>query len=132
MNKSVIVRLLRIAALTGAFALLGLTAGCVEPAEPGGAGLTFVDGILATTLKADLSTATAAAGIAIDRLGLTRAGESRDELTDTLVLRSAANRRIEIKLEYAGAALTRVTIQVGSFGDRPLSVAILEKIKAGL
>ncbi len=132
MNKYVIFRLFHIVALAGAFALLGLTAGCVDPAETGGPGYTYVDGILTSTLKADLSTATNAASVAVDRLGLTRAGESRDELSDTLILRSAANRQIEIKLEYAGASLTRLIIQVGSFGDRPLSVAIMEKVKAGL
>lgn len=132
MNIYVIVRLLQVAAMAGVLVLLGLTAGCVDPAETGGPGYTYVDGILTSNLKTDLRTASGAASVAVDRLGLTRAGESRDELTDTLILRSAANRRIEIKLEYAGASLTRLTIQVGSFGDQPLSVAIMEKIKAGL
>lgn len=122
-----------VAALGLAAATL-LTSGCVAVVAAGaGAGaVAYLRGDLDATLGVGLDPAVRAANQAIERLRFAKVSESRDAMQAILVARNAADKRIEIKLERASDALTKIKIRVGVFGDEALSLAILEKVKANL
>ena len=49
-----------------------------------------------------------------------------------LVARTALDKKVGITLANSGKKLTSIKIRVGLFGDGALSLAILDRIKAGL
>lgn len=119
------------AALIGAAAA---TSGCVVVAAGAGAGaaVAFVRGKLDANVGASFDATVNATNRAIQQLGFAKVSESRDALKDVFIVRNAADKKITIELGNLANNLTKVEIRVGVFGDEPLSIAILEKIKANL
>jgi hypothetical protein len=119
------------AVLNGAAAA---TSGCVAVAAGAGAGaaVAYVRGDLEATLGSSYDNAANATNRAIQQLGFAKVSEKRDTLVDVFTVRNAADKKIEIRLDNLANNLTKVRIRVGVFGDEPLSIAILEKIKGNL
>jgi len=118
-----------------ALALLASTSGCLAVAAGAGAGaaVAYVRGQLEANLGADFDVTATATNRAIQQLGFAKVSESKDALTDIFVVRTASDKRIDIKLENLAHGLTKVKIRVGHFfGDEALSISILDKIKANL
>lgn len=115
-------------------AVLIATSGCMVVAAGAGAGaaVAYVRGQLEATVSADLDTTADATNQAIEQLKFAKVSERRDALEDTFIVRNAADKKIEIHLENVGRNLTKVEIRVGIFGDEPLSISILERIKSNL
>jgi len=119
-----------------ALAALALTSGClalvVGAAAGAGATVAYTNGTLEGWLDAGFDRSLAATGKAVEQLGFVKIGENRDDVSTTVIARTAADKKIEIKLSHAGDRLTQVRIRAGLLGDKDLSQAVLGKIKGAL
>ena len=117
-----------------AVGLMAGTSGCVAVVAGAGAGaaVAYVRGDLDGTVNAGFEKAVKAVNGAVADLKFTKVSESKDAMLAIIIARNAADKRIEIRVEQAGEKLSKVKIRVGVFGDEALSLAILDKIKAGL
>jgi hypothetical protein len=134
MKKNLASYLTRFAPVFLLLAITLTTAGCLAVAAGAGAGaaVAYARGRLETTVPAGYEQTVTATSRAIEQLGFSKISERKDSLIDLITVRNAADKKIEIRLENLARELTRVRIQVGVFGDEPLSLAILDKIKANL
>ena len=123
------------------FAVLGLAllgglaalSGCLAVAAGAGAGVVaYVRGDLETTLANDYTPVVGATRNAVKDLEFVKVSDNKDAFRAVFVSRTALDKKVEISLTNAGKNLTNIKIRVGVFGDEQLSLAILEKIKAGL
>ncbi len=120
------------ALLLGLSALL-LSSGCLAVAAGAGAGaVAYVRGDLNATLEGSLDQTVRAASRAVQQLEFVKVSESKDALLGLIVVRTAADVRVEIKVERVGDHLSKVNIRAGIFGDEKLSLAVLDKIKSNL
>jgi len=112
---------------------LALTSGCLAMAAGAGAtAVGWVKGELRTTVNGSFEDSVAAANKAVQQLQFVKESERKDALLAIIVARNAADKKIQIRLERVGGALTNVKIRVGFFRDDAVCLAILEKIKANL
>lgn len=113
---------------------LAVLPGCVVVAAAGaGAGaVAYVRGELNATLDSDYNRVVQATRQAIQELEFAKVSDNKDALQAILIARTAADKKIEIKIANPGNKLTTVKIRVGVFGDEALSQAILARIRAGL
>ena len=119
------------AALLG-ISLIGLS-GCIMAAAGAGAGaMAYVSGELKADLNTDYSKVVDSARLAIKELEFAKVSENKDALKAVLVARTAMDKKVEIIIVNSGKKLTNIKIRVGLFGDEALSMAILDKIKAGI
>ncbi|ACB74869.1 DUF3568 family protein [Opitutus terrae] len=128
------VRVVALLSLAVSLAVVAGMTGCVAVAAGAGAGaaVAWVRGELQTNLSADFENAVRATNRALTQLQLAKISEKKDALNAVITARNAADKKIEIQLANAARNLTKVEIRVGVFGDEPLSIAILEKIKDNL
>jgi Protein of unknown function (DUF3568) len=112
---------------------LAFLPGCVVVAAGAGAGaVAYIRGELNATLDSDYNRVVLAARQAIQDLEFAKVSENKDALQAILIARTAADKKIEIKMANPGNKLTTVKIRVGVFGDEALSQAVLARIRAGL
>jgi hypothetical protein len=124
-------RQLLVAALLG-ISLAGLS-GCIVAAAGAGAGaMAYAGRELETTLPNDYSKVVRATQNAVQRLEFTKVSEQKDALKAVLVSRTGLDKKVEITITNSGNKTTHISIIVGLIGDKELSVAILDKIKAEL
>ncbi len=126
--------LVKAAVVLGLAAALGSTSGClVVAAGAAGAGtVAYVRGELDAHVSADYEAVDRAARRAVSQLEFLLINEKRDAFTADITARSAADKKIEIKLAKQADNLTKVQIRIGLFGDEMMSRAILDRIKADL
>ncbi len=121
-----------LAAILLGISLAGLS-GCILAAAGAGAGaVAYAGRELEATLPSDYSKVVRATQEAIQRLEFTKVSEQKDALKAVLVSRTGLDKKVEITITNTGNKTTRVSIVVGLIGDKELSVAILDKIKAEL
>ena len=115
-------------------AVLPLLSGCVAVlAGAAGAGtVAWVEGRLDGTLDKSFPKVEKAADRAITDLQFVKISEKKDALNAILIVRTAEDKKIEIKVIRVGDTTTKVQIRVGVFGDEGQSLAILDRIKANL
>ena len=108
-------------ALTAA-ALSVALAGCwaVAAGAAGAGAVAWVEGRLDANLNADFERSAKAADLAIHDLQFAKISEKKDALEDTLVARTAGDRRVEIKVMKVTEQTSKVQIRVGVFGDEAL------------
>jgi len=124
-------RRLLVVALLG-ISLAGLS-GCILAAAGAGAGaMAYAGRELETTLPNDYSKVVRATQNAVQRLEFTKVSEQKDALKAVLVSRTGLDKKVEITITNSGNKTTHISIVVGLIGDKELSVAILDKIKAEL
>ena len=112
--------------------LLGL-AGCEAMDNAGATAVAYVRGELQTNVTSDYNKTVEASRAAIKDLEFIKVSENKDAFSAKLVARTAQDKKVEIELTNSGKKLTNIKIRVGLIGgDQPLSMAILDKIKAGL
>ncbi len=114
-----------------------LTTGCILVAAGAGAAAgvgtyAYVSGELKTTLDAPLDRTWAATQAAMKDLNYPITSEQKDALEARLIARTAADKKVTVKLVKVTNNTTEVRVRVGTFGDESLSQLILEKIKARL
>ncbi len=122
------------AAVAAAVLVLASLTGCVAVVAAGaGAGtVAYVRGELDSTLSAGYDTSVTAANRAIQQLQFAKISESRDALTDKIIVRTAGDRKVVIWVDKMSDLSSKVRIRVGWFGDEALSLTVLEKIRANL
>ena len=124
-------RRLLVVALLG-ISLAGLS-GCILAAAGAGAGaMAYAGRELETTLPNDYSKVVRATQKAVQQLEFTKVSEQKDALKAVLVSRTGLDKKVEITITNSGNKTTHISIVVGLIGDKELSVAILDKIKAEL
>ena len=112
--------------------LLPGLAGCGAMAGAAAA-VAWVEGELETTVTADYNKTVEATRAAIKNMEFVKVSENKDAFSAKLVARTAQDKKVEINLTNTGKKLTSIKIRIGLIGgDQPLSLAILDKIKAGL
>jgi len=113
-------------------AIPGLT-GCIAVAAGAGAGaVAYVTGELESNLPNDYSRVVDATRQAIGDLEFVKVSENKDGNAAKFVARTALDKKIVINLVNTGKKLTNIKIRVDLLGDQQLSMAVLDKIKAGL
>jgi len=117
-----------------AMALALLTPGCIAVLAGTGAGaaVAYSMGRLDTVASADLARTERATDAAIAQLQFFKISEKSDALDAVFIARTSEDKRVRIELSKEGDQVTRIWIRVGVFGDEAVSLAILEKIRAGL
>jgi len=124
-------RRLFVAALLG-ISLAGLS-GCIVAAAGAGAGaMAYAGRELEVTLPNEYSKVVRATQKAVQQLEFTKVSEQKDALKAVLVSRTGLDKKVEITITNSGNKTTHLSIIVGLIGDKELSVAILDKIKAEL
>jgi ABC-type Na+ efflux pump permease subunit len=115
-------------------AVLPLLSGCVVVlAGAASAGtVAWVEGRLDSPLDANFDRAEQAVNRAVEQLKFVKVNEKKDALNAILIVRTAEDKRVEIKVIRVGDMTSRVQIRVGVFGDKGQSLAILDRIKGDL
>lgn len=120
--------------IVGLFVGMLFQTGCVVVAAgAAGAGtVAYVRGELEASVPRGLPTAMVATRAALEQLKLIKISDKEDALTGVIVARTADDKKIEIKISAVGEGIAKVQIRVGVFGDKIVSTAILDRIKANL
>lgn len=127
MNKQVI------SATALLFCIAIFAHGCVVAAIGAGAGtVAYVRGDLQTIETADIDTLYKAVKIAANRLELNITKTAKDQMSATVILRDALDKKIKIKLKRIDDENTKLSIRIGLFGDETKSRFIYAKIKENL
>lgn len=108
--------------------------GCVAVVAAGaaGTGVAWYSGKLEAHVDKDLDSVYRATQKALTQLEFAKVSENKTAVDAQMVSRTALDKKVEITLHRSAAAATKVSIRVGVFGDEPLSLTILDKIKANL
>jgi hypothetical protein len=117
-------------ALTGCsrqWVILGTAAAAV-----GVGAYAYIKGDLKRTYDVNMDTAWSAAVKAVDDLKLTTESKTHDAFTGNIKGKMADGTSFEINLKRVGENVTEVGVRLGTFGDRPKSEAIHDKILANL
>ena len=114
--------------------LLPLLTGCVVAvAGAAGAGaMAYVSGELESTVDQDFSKTFAATQAGLKNLEFARISEEKTAIDAKFIYRTALDKKVTVKLNRVTDKTTKISIRVGLVGDKPLSISILEKIKANL
>lgn len=126
---------LRILAVTLAVMPVAWTAGCFAVAAGAAAGaatVAYVRGELSASISRNIDDVDRATNRAAEQLGFARINESSDALARVITLRTAEDKKIEVRLNRTTDHLTSVKIRVGLLGDEAISRALLDKINANL
>jgi hypothetical protein len=107
---------------------------CIAVAAAGaaGAGVAWVRGTLEVNLEDNLDVVYKATQNAVRELEFAPVNERKSGVDASVLARTALDKRVEIVLKKIGPNTTHVSIRVGVFGDETLSLAVLDRIKAGL
>ncbi|MBW2332890.1 MAG: DUF3568 family protein [Deltaproteobacteria bacterium] len=95
----------------------------------GGGAVGYFGGELKSTEEVSLNTAWDATQKAMKDLEFTITSKEKDVFDAQLIAKGVANKTIKIKLKRQSNMLTEIRIRVGTFGDKSLSLQILESIK---
>jgi len=118
--------------------MLGLSflvsSGCPPPVfllggATGAGTVAYVGGELKTVQDVSLNKAWNATQKAMKDLGFTITSKEKDAFNGQLTSKGVANKIIKIKLKRESNRLTEIRIRVGTFGDKSVSLKILESIK---
>ena len=114
-----------------------ISSGCPAPVfllggATGAGTVAYVGGELKTVEKVSLNKAWNATQKAMNNLGFTITSKEKDAFNSKLIAKGAANKIIKIKLKRKSDTLTEIRIRVGTFGDKSVSLKILEGIKKQL
>jgi len=112
-------------------ALLPVLSGCfaVVAAGAAGTGVAWYNGRLESTLGSDYNRVVNATRTALTQLEFAKVSENKDALKAVFIYRTAQDKKVEITLTKVTETTTKVEIRIGFFGDEPMSITVLEKIK---
>jgi hypothetical protein len=116
--------------------LLGLSllinSGCPAVLLGGAAGagsVAYITGELKSTEEVPMSRAWRATQKTMNDLGFAITSMEKDAFYGQIIARGAGDKKVKIKLERQSDKLTGIRIRVGTFGDEPLSLQILNNIR---
>lgn len=127
------VRSTAFALVIAALPLVG-TSGCLAVAAgAAGAGtVAYIRGELDTSVSHPIDQVDNATNRAAAQLRFVKISEVADALTRVITLRTAEDKKIDVRLNRTSGNLTRVRIRVGIFGDETISRALMNQISADL
>lgn len=108
------------------------SSGCmIVAAGAAGAGtVAYLGRELQANLPNDYDSVVDATREALKGLEFARVSENKDALKAVFISRTALDKKVAIIVTNAGRKSTMVSVQVGHFGDRELSMSVLDKIKS--
>ena len=113
-------------------AMAGLT-GCVSSTTSTPAGtVVFAYRTLDASMAEDYNHVVDATRLALKDLEFSKVKENKDAFTAIFESNTALDKTVEITVSNTGKNLTNIKIRVGIVGDQPVSLAVLDKIKARL
>ena len=114
--------------------LAGLISGCVAAAIGAGAVGTaaFISGSMHAQEPANLEKVFNATVKAVDELGFMNVRVKKDVLTAVITARNVENKKIKIKLSVEDVDVTKISIRVGTFGNKAQSRQIYSQKKKNL
>ena len=114
--------------------LLATQTGCLFAAGAAGAVaiVKYLDGDLDASVDAPPVRTVEAAKMAVQELQIKVATAQSSSLDGQLVAYTATDTKVKIKVNQLTEQSSKVTIRVGTWGDKDMSLRILEKIKAHL
>ncbi len=119
----------------GLLLLLMFTASCtrVHPRSPAGTGTySYVSGWLTWTYPTDIDTAWPATLRAMQALDLKIQRQALDGLGGRIKALRADRTTVSVRLKPAGDRVTRISVRVGTLGNRERAMNIHEAIRAEL
>lgn len=134
MKSSLLSRPLALAALVVALAVLPWQSGCVAVVAAGaaGTGVAWYNGRLESTLGSDYNRVLNATRSALTQLEFAKVSENKDALKDKFIYRTGQDKKVEVTVTKITETTTKVEIRIGFFGDEPMSITVLERIKSNL
>ena len=114
---------------------LGLLMGCksaVVTPEGTEAIYSKAEGVLRATLEGSVPEVVNATNATLEDLELTGVDSTVDKLKGKITARMAVGTKVTINLEAVDFANTSIKIKVGTFGDRSISLQILQNIEKRL
>ena len=121
---------LTVAMLAAAMWLSGCVA--VVAGAAGAGAVAYVRGQLEAPLDSGYDQAVTATDQAIQQLQFFKISERKDALDAYFTVRTAGDRKIDIRVVKIADGASKVLIRVGFFGDEDLSMTVLSKIKENL
>lgn len=110
-----------------------LSGGCSATyKEPGPAGARYTAFALKAVRPEPIETVYTASLVALRRLEILPVEKTRDGLSGLITAYTADNKKITISLDRMPEQTTRITIKVGTLGDRAKSQIIFNKISENL
>lgn len=111
-----------------------LVQGCIIAAVGAGAAgtIAYVKGDLESVQSYNIDTVYQATLDAMNDLDLPVLSKTKDALTAEVVARDAQDKKVTIKLKAATEETTKLSIRIGTFGDKTKSQLIYDKIQENL
>jgi hypothetical protein len=108
--------------------------GCIIAAVGAGAAgtIAYVKGDLESVQSYNIDTVYQATLDAMNDLDLPVLSKTKDALTAEVVARDAQDKKVTIKLKAATEETTKLSIRIGTFGDKTKSQLIYDKIRENL
>ena len=131
-------QLILVSLLIGAAVMVQTAAGAVTGTAVGaavgaGAGtIAYVKGDMESVQPYNLDTVYQATLDAMNGLDLPVLSKTKDALTAEIVARDAQDKKVTIKLKAATEETTKLSIRIGTFGDKTKSQLIYDKIRENL
>jgi len=111
----------------------GCAAAVVGAAAAAGAGTyAYVNGQLKTSEAISYEKAQAAASAGLSDLGYNISATEHDAIKTKYTARGSGDKKVTVMVEKSSATVSEFRIRVGTFGDKALSVAIMDAIKKHL
>ncbi len=114
---------------------LGVVAGCkstVTTSEGASAQYSTAEGVLRSSLPGAMPEVVNATNATLTDLELVAIDSTVDKLKGKITARMAVGTKVTINLEALDFANTSIKIKVGTFGDRSISLQILQNIEKRL
>jgi hypothetical protein len=111
---------------------LGVVVGCkstVTTPEGGSAEYSTAEGVMRSTLAGAMPEVVAATNATLTDLELVAIDSTVDKLKGKITARMAVGTKVTINLEAVDFQSTSIKIKVGTFGDRSISLQILQNIE---
>ena len=111
---------------------LGVVVGCkstVTTPEGGSAEYSTAEGVMRSTLAGAMPEVVAATNDTLTDLELVAIDSTVDKLKGKITARMAVGTKVTINLEAVDFSSTSMKIKVGTFGDRSISLQILQNIE---
>ncbi len=117
--------------LVSCLLLAAASSGCLALAAAGaaGTGVAYARGDLAATVAASPEQTMQAARSALNDLGIPITSYQASDLDGEILARTARDDRVKITAKVQGPNATKLSIRIGTFGDRQRSLAIYDAMK---
>ena len=108
-----------------------LLSGCFWLAA-GAVGVVYVKGELTATVQSKPPEVVEATDKAFEQMSIVKISSNSTALDGEVIGRMATDKKVTVTVKSEGEKASRISIRIGTFGDKNLSQQILNKIKSNL